>query len=98
MNDNRAKTLICIFLLVSTISVYSQVQDHDFINYDDDIYVTENSIVQAGLTKNTIMQVLTKSHFGMWIPLTSLSYIIDYELYKLNSKGYLLTNLFFHII
>jgi hypothetical protein len=42
------------------------------------------------------MQVFSQSHFGMWIPITSLSYIIDYELYKLNSKGYLLTNLFFH--
>ena len=45
MNDNRTKNLIYIFLLVSTISVYSQVQDHEFINCDDDIYVTENSIV-----------------------------------------------------
>jgi protein O-mannosyl-transferase len=97
MNDSRTKILICIFLLVSTISVYSQVQDHEFINYDDDIYVTENSIVQAGFTNENIMQVFTKSHFGMWIPITSLSYILDYELYKLNSKGYLLTNLFFHI-
>ena len=39
MNDTRAKVLICIFLIVATFCIYSQVQDHKFINFDDDIYI-----------------------------------------------------------
>jgi tetratricopeptide (TPR) repeat protein len=97
MSTTRKKFLICIFILVSTFSVYSQVQDHEFINYDDNKYVTESSIVKAGFTNENIIRVFTNAHFGMWIPITTLSYILDYELYVLNAKGYLLTNLFFHI-
>jgi len=47
MNDTRVKVLICIFLMVATFCVYSQVQDHEFINLDDNVYVTESSLVQA---------------------------------------------------
>ena len=39
MNDTRAKVLICIFLIVATFCIYSQVQDHKFINFDDAIYI-----------------------------------------------------------
>jgi len=97
MNDTRAKVLICIFLIVATFCIYSQVQDHEFINLDDDILVTESSLVQAGLTNENIIRVFTTTHFGGWTPITSISYMLDYQLYGLNPKGFLLTNLFFHI-
>jgi len=97
VNDTRAKVAICIFLMVATFCIYSQVQDHEFINFDDDKYVTESSLVQAGLTNENIIRVFTTRHAGGWIPITSISYMLDYQLYGLNPKGYLLTNLFFHI-
>jgi len=97
VNNTRAKVLICIFLIVATFCVYSQVQDHEFINYDDNKYVTESSLVQAGLTNENIIRVFTTTHFGGWAPITSISYMLDYQLYGLSPKGFLLTNLFFHI-
>ena len=98
--DEANKTLkvaICIFLMVATFCIYSQVQDHEFINFDDNVYVTESSLVQAGLTNENIIRVFTTTHFGGWAPITSISYMLDYQLYGLNPKGFLLTNLFFHI-
>jgi len=53
MNDTRAKVSICIFLMVATFAIYSQVQDHGFIDFDDDIYITNNLNVQAGLTSES---------------------------------------------
>ncbi len=97
MNKIRTKNIICIFLLVVTFSVYSQVQHHDFINYDDNQYVTESSLIKTGLTKENIIRVFTNTHFGLWQPITSLSYMLDYQLYGLNPKGFHLTNLFFHM-
>jgi len=97
MNDTRAKVLICIFLIVATFCVYSQVQDHEFINFDDDKLITESSLVQAGLTNENIIRVVTTTHVGGWFPITSISYMLDYQLYGLNPTGFLLTNLFFHI-
>jgi len=97
MNDTRAKVLICIFLIVATFCIYSQVQDHEFINFDDNRLVTKSSLVQAGLTNENIIRVFTTTHVGGWAPITSISYMLDYQLYGLNPKGFLLTNLFFHI-
>ena len=97
VNDTRAKVLICIFLMVATFCVYSQVQDHEFINFDDNRLVTKSSLVQAGLTNENIIRVFTTTHYGGWAPITSISYMLDYQLYGLNPKGFLLTNLFFHI-
>ena len=95
--NQTMKTAICIFLAVATFSVYLQVKDHEFINLDDDILVTESSLVQAGLTNENIIRVFTTTHFGGWLPINSISYMLDYQLYGLNPTGYLLTNLFFHI-
>ena len=85
--DKAFKVAICIFLMVATFGVYSQVQDHEFINYDDNKYVTESSLVQAGLTTESIIRVFTNAQFGGWLPITSLSYMLDYELYGLNEES-----------
>jgi protein O-mannosyl-transferase len=95
--NKTLKVAICIFLIVATFCVYSQIKDHQFINYDDGILITKNSRVQAGFTNENILRVFTTAHFGGWQPVTSFSYILDYQLYGLNPKGFLLTNLFIHI-
>ena len=97
MNDTRAKVSICIFLMVATFCIYSQVQDHEFINFDDDLYITDNLNVKAGLTSESVKWAFTTSHPPYWHPVTWLSHMLDYQLYGSHAKGYLLTNLFFHI-
>jgi hypothetical protein len=97
MNDTRAKVLICIFLMVATFCIYSQVQDYEFINYDDDLYITSNLNVQAGLTSESIKWALTTFATGNWFPVTWFSHMLDYQLYGLHAKGHHLTSLFFHI-
>ena len=97
MNDTRAKVLICIFLIVATFCVYSQVQDHEFINFDDGLYITNNLNVQAGLTSESVKWAFTTMDTEDWSPVNWLSHILDYQLYGLNPKGHYLTNLFLHI-
>ena len=97
MNNNRKKKLICTFLIVATISVYLQVKDHNFINHDDDLYVTKSRLVQSDFTSQSIIQIFTNTHAFLYLPITTFSYFLDYQLYGLNPKGFLLTNLFLHI-
>ena len=97
MNDTRAKVLICIFLMVATFCIYSQIQDHEFINLDDDLYITKNLNVQVGLTSESFKWAFTTSHPPYWHPMTWLSHMLDYQLYGLHPKGHYLTNLFLHI-
>jgi len=97
MNDTRAKVVVCLFLMVATFCVYSQLQDHEFINFDDAIYITDNLRVQAGLTSESVKWTFTTFYFQNWHPMTWLSHMLDYQLYGLNAKGHHLTSLFLHI-
>jgi len=97
MNDTRAKVLICVLLVLATFAIYSQIQDHEFINFDDDLYITNNLNVQAGLTSESVEWAFTTFTLGNWFPVTWFSHMLDYQLYGLHAKGHHLTSLFFHI-
>ena len=45
--DKTMKIAICIFLVVATLAVYWQIQDHEFLYFDDNQYVTDNLNVQV---------------------------------------------------
>ena len=91
------KLLLCLFLVMITLAVFWPVKDYEFIHYDDDLYMVDNSRVQDGLTIESIKWAFTTTHTGNWYPLTWLSLLLDYELYGLNPAGYHWTNLLFHI-
>ena len=46
MLKNKQILLICLFLTVAALIAFWQVNQCDFINYDDPLYVTENIHVQ----------------------------------------------------
>ena len=95
--DYRRQLLICLFLTVTVLAAFWQVSHCDFTNYDDNLYVTENSHIKNGITTEGIRWAFTTSHAGYWHPLTWLSYMLDYELFGLNPAGYHMVNLLFHI-
>jgi protein O-mannosyl-transferase len=92
----RNHLIICISLAIATLAVYWQIQDHEFINFDDNEYITENTHVKAGFTREGFIWAFTKSQASNWHPITWLSHMVDCQLYGLNPKGHHLTNLFFH--
>ncbi len=98
----RPEFLICLFLVVATLAVYFQVRNFAFIDYDDDVYVTQNVHVKAGLTRESIKWAFTTFHGANWHPLTWLSHITDVELYGLpvsaRAGQHHLTNVIFHIL
>ena len=81
-----------------TLALFWQVQNHQFINYDDPSYVTENRHVQTGLTPESVLWAFTSTEEANWHPLTWLSHMVDVELYGLNPEGHHLTNLLFHVM
>ena len=93
----RRELFIGLFLIVATFVVFWQVHHHEFITLDDPVYVTDNTHVQGGLNRQSILWAFTNFHAGFWIPLTWLSFMLDFEIYGLHSGGYHLTNLLFHI-
>src|SRR4051812_13842902 len=52
--NHRLSRLLCLGLLLGTFAVFGQVLRHEFINYDDADYVTENPRVQDGVTPQAL--------------------------------------------
>ena len=89
---------ISIFLIALTWSVFGQTFRHQFVNYDDPLYVLDNAHVRAGLTWSGIEWAFTHVHSQNWHPLTTMSHMLDCQLFGLNPGAHHLVNVFFHSI
>ncbi|MGA1868191.1 MAG: tetratricopeptide repeat protein [bacterium] len=94
----RCEILVCVFLVIATLAIYWQVRNHEFINYDDPKYITNNKYVQRGLTSESIIWAFTATDAANWHPLTWLSHMLDYTLYGINPGRHHLSNVLFHIV
>jgi len=94
----RLHFAICLFLVFCSLSLFRQVKDFNFLNYDDDLYVFENSQVKGGLTLKGICWSFKTTQGGNWHPLTWFSHMMDVEIYGLNPGRHHLTNVLFHTI
>jgi len=92
------KVLAVIILIIVTLSVYWQVQGHMFVGFDDQLYITENRHVQVGINRDSLLWAFTNSYTGHWHPITWLSHMVDFQLYRFNAAGHLWTNVILHLL
>ncbi len=96
---SRSQTvLVYLSLAAITWLVFGQTVRHDFVNFDDHVYVYDNPLVTRGLTINGIVGAFTHAHARNWHPLTTISHMLDCQLYGLNAGGHHFTNLALHTI
>ena len=93
----RQDLYISLLLLLLTALVYWPVTQHEFINYDDHLYVTDNPVVQEGLTLEGVQWAFRSCQASNWHPITWLSHMLDCSLFYLYPGGHHLTNLLFHL-
>src|ERR1017187_4139886 len=90
------KGLICPALGLITLAIFAPALTHDFLVYDDQVYVTENAHVQAGLTWQGVAWAFRSCAASNWHPVTWLSHMLDCQLYGLRPAGHHLTNVLLH--
>ena len=90
--------LICILLAAVTFGVYWPVHSYEFVKYDDNTYITDNRLVQNGLSARNVKWAFTTDTASNWHPVTWLSHMLDVELFGLNAGAHHPVNIFFHII
>jgi tetratricopeptide (TPR) repeat protein len=78
--------------------VFLQTGHFNFVNYDDGGYVFENPNIKAGLTWRGVVWAFTHVHSQNWHPLTSISHMIDYQLFGLNAGAHHLVNVGLHTV
>lgn len=93
LSDRRRVILICLVLAVVTLVAFWQVIGSQFINYDDDDYVTANPHVRT----LDLPWAFSTFHEANWHPLTWVSHMIDYRLFGANPAGPHAVNLLLHI-
>ena len=86
--DRRAPAylvwVIADLLLLAVGLVFVQTLGHNFILHDDDVQVYDNPHVTPGLTLSGVWWALTDGPDGEWTPLSTLSHMLDCQLYGLN--------------
>jgi len=90
--------VICLFLAALTWLVFGQTLRHDFINYDDPRYVYENTKITSGVSLSGIAWAFTHIHSMNWHPLTTISHMLDCQVYGLKPGGHHFTNVLLHIV
>jgi Flp pilus assembly protein TadD len=96
LKENGKIALVCLFIMAITWFVFGQTLRHEFVNFDDNEYVTENPVVQEGITLNGLRWALTSRSIGHWHPLTWISHMVDCQFYGPNAGGHHLTNVVLH--
>jgi len=83
---------------VLTWIVFGQTLRHDFINYDDPRYVYQNTKITNGLNVAAIAWAMTHIHAENWHPLTTITHMLDCQVYGLRAGGHHLTNVLLHTV
>ncbi len=96
--STRALAAVYLALTILTWIVFGQTLDHPFVQYDDPNYVYENPEVTAGLTSHGVVAAFTRPHARNWHPLTTISHMLDCQLFGLNPAGHHFTNVLFHTV
>jgi tetratricopeptide (TPR) repeat protein len=86
-----------IVLIGLTLGVYLQVRHFEFFQVDDPIFVSMNPHIRSGTLVANVKWAFTHFYSGNWMPLTYLSYMLDWSLYDLWAGGFHITNVLFHI-
>ena len=90
--------LLCLGLITAIFAIYLQVGNHQFLNFDDNYYVTNNSHVATGMTGKNIIWAFTSVDEANWHPITWLSHMADVQFYGMNPRGHHLTNVVIHTV
>ena len=81
-----------------TSLIFGQTLWHDFINYDDPRYVYENTNITSGIGISGIAWAFSHVHAMNWHPLTTISHMLDCQLYGLKAGGHHFTNVLLHTL
>ena len=85
-------------LVIATLVAYEPIRNNGFVNYDDGKYIKENPNVNNGISWQSLGWAFAKPHFFMWHPLTTISHMVDCQLFGLNPLGHHLVSVLFHIV
>jgi protein O-mannosyl-transferase len=89
---------LALVLFLMTLGVFWPAVSHPFMGIDDGEYVTEHPFVRQGLTWTGVGVALTARHSGNWHPLTTVSHMLDCQMFGLEPAGHHFVNILLHAL
>lgn len=93
--NNRVLISAAVSAGLICLLVYLRTLGFDFVRMDDTDYVIENQYIR-NLDRDFFQWAFTTAPFDLWMPLTWLSFAVDYHFWMLNPSGFHLTNIVLH--
>jgi tetratricopeptide (TPR) repeat protein len=98
MTTAWTNVLMSVALLTAiTTAAYWRVGQNGFLNYDDNVYVTDNWYAQQGLSLESVKWAFGSARANNWHPLTWLSHMTDVQLFGMNAQAQHFVNLGLHL-
>jgi tetratricopeptide (TPR) repeat protein len=91
-------SVVCGLLALAVLAVYGQVASFEYVGWDDDLYVGEESRAPQGLTTEGAVWAFSTGHAANWHPLTWLSHMLDFELFGRDPGAHHLVNVLLHLV
>src|SRR5262249_43994852 len=96
-SQHLLKLIVLSILLAGLVyTVFGPTLGHDFVAFDDQNYVYENPEITAGITIPGVVYAFKHAHARNWHPLTTISHMLDCQLFGLNAGGHHLVNMLLH--
>lgn len=97
-NSGKGELMVFLLLCAAVFTVYFQVLSYGFLNtWDDPAYIANNASAH-GFSWEHIKTAFSRFYVGNYAPLHIISYMLDYLLWGLNPKGYILHNVILHAL
>lgn len=93
----RLDAALALLIVLTVAAAFHQAPRLGFIDYDDPTLVTANPVVQQGLTAHGVRHAFTTSQLNLWVPLTTVSHMVDVSLFGNDPAGHHLVNVAFHL-
>ena len=94
--SKRIELFVCMTLVLGVVLVFGQTARHKFVNFDDDRYVYDNDHVKPGLTLSGVGYYLVHRHSYTYHPVTSISHMLDCQLFGQNAGWHHAMNVLLH--
>ena len=87
--------ILLVVIVSITFVTFLPTLGNDFVTWDDDDNLTENPLYR-GLSWSELRWMWTTTLMGHYIPLTWMTFGLDYLVWGMNPAGYHLTNVVLH--
>jgi tetratricopeptide (TPR) repeat protein len=95
--NNKLVYIILIILIISSFIAYGRILGNGFVSFDDHQYIIENNHIKSGINAESIKWAFSAVVSKNWHPLTWVSHMLDWSLFKDNAGGHHFISLLFHI-